>query len=167
MTIQEEAAPYYSRYIDLVSTENIVQTLEIQLEEALQFLSPISEEQSLHSYAPDKWTVRQLLNHVNDTERVFVYRAFWFARKFDSPLPGYDQDIGVQAADANEVSWSRHVEEFRRVRLTTLSFFQNLPPAAWTRSGIASDNKFTVRALAYISAGHVTHHLNILRERYL
>ena len=131
------------------------------------FLSGISEEKSLTRYAPEKWSVRQVVNHVNDTERVFVSRAFWFARGFDSPLPAYDQDIAAAAARADEVSWAGHVEEFRAVRLATLSFFQNLPAEAWSRGGIASGNPFTVRAVAYIIAGHLSHHTAILRDRYL
>jgi len=138
-----------------------------QLEEAIDFLSEISEEQSLHRYAPEKWSMRELLGHVNDTERVFMFRALWFARGFQDPLPSFDQDIGFQAAGSDKVSWASHVDEFRAVRSSTLAFFRNLPSDAWLRSGIASDNSVTVRALAYITAGHVSHHLAILRERYL
>ena len=155
MNVQNEAAPYYSRYINLVPSDNILQTLETQFEETLDFLSEISDEQSLHRYAPDKWSIRQVLNHVNDTERVFMYRAFWFARGFETPLPGYDQDTCAVIARANDFSWANHVEDFRSIRLSTLSFFRNLPAEAWQSSGIASDNPFTVRALAYITAGHV------------
>jgi hypothetical protein len=96
-----------------------------------------------------------------------LFRAFWFARGFESPLPSYDQNVASAAAQADGFSWASHVEEFRHVRLATLSFFRSLPEEAWTRSGIASDNRFTVRALAYLIAGHVDHHVAILRERYL
>jgi hypothetical protein len=133
----------------------------------LDFLSGISEEKSLHRYAPEKWTIRQVLNHLSDAERLFVFRALWFARGFDSALPSFDQNIAVAGAGADEVSWARHVEEFRGVRLATISFFRNLPADSWLRSGIASGNPFTVRALAYIAAGHVAHHTTILKERYL
>ena len=104
---------------------------------------------------------------MNDTERLFVFRALWFARGFDSPLPSFDQDVAVSTAGADARPWRSHVEEFRVVRAATLAFFDNLPADAWTRRGIASGNPFTVRALAYISAGHVTHHTKILQERYL
>jgi uncharacterized damage-inducible protein DinB len=163
----QEAAPYYSRYIDRVQSEDVLGTLETQLEEMLALLGGVTEERSLHRYAPDKWSIRQVLNHVTDTERVFVFRAFWFARGFDGPLASFEQEVSAGAARADEVSWARHVEEFRAVRLATLSFFRNLPAEAWMRSGIASDNPVTVRALAYITAGHTTHHTAILRERYL
>jgi hypothetical protein len=162
-----EAAPYYFTYIDKVPAVDVVGFLAAQLDEALTFLSGISEEKSLHRYAPGKWSIRETLNHVNDGERLFVYRAFWFARGFDSPLPSFDQEVAVIAGKADEISWARHVEEFRGLRLATVSFFRNLPLEAWERSGIASDNPFTVRALAYIVAGHFAHHAGILRERYL
>jgi hypothetical protein len=108
-----------------------------------------------------------LLNHLTDTERAFAFRALWFARGFDSPLPGFDQDIAASGARADAIAWAAHVEEFRRVRLSTVSLFRNMPPDAWMKTGIASDNPFTVRALAFIIAGHVAHHAAILRERYL
>ena len=163
----QEAAPYYFRYIDQVQSADVLGELAAQLDETLALLGGISEEQSLHRYAPDKWSIRQVLNHVTDTERVFVFRALWFGRGFDTPLPGFDQNVAAPTARADEISWARHLEEFRSVRLATLTFFRNLPAEAWTRSGVASDNPVTVRALAYITAGHVAHHAAILRERYL
>ena len=162
-----EAAPYYFRYIDRIRGGDIVGVLEAQLEQTLAFLAGISEEKSLHRYGPDKWSIREVVNHVSDCERLFVSRAFWFARGFDSPLPSYDQEVSVAEAGADEVPWAGHVEEFRSVRMATLAFFRNLPDRAWMRRGIASDNPFTVRALAYITAGHADHHASILRERYL
>src|SRR5262249_22604937 len=114
-----------------------------------------------------KWSIRQVQNHVNDCERVFLFRALWFARGFESPLPSYDQNIAALGAQADDFSWASQVEEFRQVRLATLSFFQNLPSQALMRTGVASDNPFTVRALAYIIAGHLAHHRAILEERYL
>ena len=163
----DEAAEYYFKYIDRVPSDDVAVFLSDQLDEAMTFLSGISEERSLHRYAPEKWSIRQVLNHVSDGERVFVYRALWFARGFDSPLPSFDQEIGTAGAKADDVPWSRHVVEFRAVRVATLSFFLNLPAEAWERRGIASGNPFTVRALAYIVAGHYAHHEAILRERYL
>jgi hypothetical protein len=162
-----EAAPYYLKYTDLVTSDDILGVLKTQLEETLTFLRGISEEKSRHRYAPDKWSMRQLLSHVNDTERLFLFRALWFARGFHDPLPSFDQNICVEGAEADKVSWTSHVEEFRAIRMATLAFFQNLPGEAWLRRGIASDNPFTVRALAYIAAGHVLHHTAILKERYL
>lgn len=162
-----EAAPYYSRYIDQVQGDDVLGVLESQVSEMQALLGGITEEHSLHRYAPDKWSIRQVLNHVTDTERVFVFRALWFARGFDTPLPGFDQNVAVPFAQSDEISWARHVEDFRAVRQATLTLFRNLPAEAWMRSGVASDNPVTVRALAYITAGHLAHHVAILRERYL
>jgi len=162
-----EAAEYYFTYIDKVGAGDIRQILADQSAETLAILRGISEEKSLHRYAPDKWSIRQVLSHLNDAERAFVFRAFWFARGFDTPLPSFDQNTAVSAADADARSWSSHVEEFTTVRAATLSFFQSLAADAWNRRGVASGNPFTVRALAYITAGHVTHHMRILQERYL
>lgn len=163
----DEAAPYYFTYINQVSGDDPLATLAHQLEESQALFSSITEEKSLHRYAPDKWSIRQLLNHVTDTERAFTFRALWFARGFDAPLPSYDQIVASSGAEADRVSWSAHVEEFRRVRIATIPLFRNLPVEAWTRTGMASDNRFTVRALAYIIPGHFAHHVALLREKYL
>ena len=162
-----EAAEYYFTYIDQVPPGDICETLESQAPSVLAFLRGIGEEQSLHRYAAGKWSLRDLLNHLNDTERLFVSRAMWFARGFESPLPSFDQDVAVAGAAADRRSWSGLVEEFRSIRGSTLSFFRGLPAEAWSRRGIASGNPFTVRALAFIAAGHVNHHVKVIRERYL
>lgn len=164
---ESEAAPYYFTYINQVRGDDPVHVMEGQLEESVAFFSGISEEKSLYRYAPEKWSIRQTLSHVNDCERLFAFRAFWFARGFDIPLPSFDQNVAATGAVADRVPWATHIEEFRRVRLATISLFGSMPPAAWARRGIASDNPFTVRALAFIAAGHLTHHITILRERYL
>ena len=163
----DEAAPYYFTYIDRITSNDVISVLERQSEELPAFLASISEEKSLHRYAPGKWSIRESWSHVSDCERVFVSRAFWFARGFDTPLPSFDQNIAVAGAKADDISWGRHIEEFRVVRLATLAFFRNLAADAWPRTGVASGNPFTVLALAYITAGHVAHHVAILEERYL
>jgi DinB superfamily len=162
-----EAAEYYFTYIDQVAEGDICDVLDAQLPETLALLEGISEDRSLHRYAPDKWSIREVLSHISDCERLFVFRAFWFARGFDSPLPSFDQNVASAGANADARSWSSHLQEFRAVRTSTLSFFRSLPLDAWSRRGVASENPFTVRALAYITAGHVTHHVRILRDRYL
>jgi len=164
---RSEAAEYYYRYIDRIENADVIAELKGQLEQTAVILRSISEEKSLYRYGPDKWSIRQMWGHVNDTERVFVSRALWFARGMDSALPSFDQDVVVVGARSDEFDWSRHVEEFRNVRLATISFFDNLPREAWKRAGTASGFSFTVRALAYIAAGHVDHHLSVLLERYL
>jgi hypothetical protein len=164
---RSEASDYYFKYIDRITSSDILGVLESQLDEATVFLRGISEEKSLYRYAPGKWSIRQAWNHVNDVERVFVSRALWFGRGFDSPLPSFEQDIAAGTAEADAISWPRHIDEFRQIRASTVSFFRNLPAAAWKRKGTASGNPFTVRTIAYIVAGHTDHHAAILRERYL
>ena len=163
----DETGTYYFTYINQVSGDDPLQVIQSQLDDCHRLFSAISEEKSLHRYAPGKWSIREVLNHVTDTERAFAFRALWFARGFSTPLPSYDQGIAAAGAQADKISFGAHVEEFLRVRLATISFFQNLPAEAWMRTGIASDNPFTVRALAFIIPGHVTHHLKIVQERYL
>lgn len=162
-----EAAPYYFTYIDRIKNPDIVAELEGQLESFPTFLRGISEDKSLHRYAADKWSIRQTLGHINDAERVFASRAFWFARRFDTPMPSFDQNVAVNAANADKCCWATHIDDFIAVRSATLSLFRNLPAEAWLRKGIASENPFTVRALAYVIAGHVVHHRLILETRYL
>ena len=161
-----ETAEYYHRYIDQVPPGDIRDVLERQLGDASSMLEAISEEQSLHRYAPGKWSIREVVAHINDTERLFTFRAFWFARALGEPLPSFDQDIAASHAGADERPWRSHLDEFHAVRAATIALFRNLPAEAWTRRGVASGNPFTVRALAYIAAGHVAHHMRLLKEQY-
>ena len=162
----DEAAPYYSRYIDLIPGDDIVGLLKSQLLDTNTFLEGISDEQSLHRYAADKWTIREVISHVNDAERIFLSRAHWFARDLPEALPTFDQDACVAAAAANNMSWVGLREEFNNIRMSTNSFFENLSTDAWMRTGVASDCRFTVNAIAYIIAGHVAHHRRVIEERY-
>jgi hypothetical protein len=162
-----EAGAYYFTYINRIASPDIVGALDAQFKDIVPFLLGISEEKSLHRYAPGKWSIREMWNHVNDAERVFLYRALWFARGFDSPLPSFEQETAVRGACADEIAWAEHVEEFRAIRSATLAFFPHLPADAWMRAGVASANPVSVRALAYIIAGHAAHHRAILEERYL
>jgi uncharacterized damage-inducible protein DinB len=145
---------------------DICAILDTQLTQTYELLSNISDDHSRFRYAPDRWSIREVAGHVNDAERLFTFRAFWFARGFDAPLPSFEQTVAAQHAGAEERSWVSHVEEFRAIRSSTLEFFRHLSPDAWRRGGIASNSPFTVRALAHIVAGHVIHHVTILKQRY-
>jgi len=162
-----EAAPFYAGYIALVKGDEPVAALEAQRDEVLALAARISEEGSLGRYAEGKWNIRQVLSHVTDTERVFGFRALWFGRGFGGELDGFDQHVSVTGAEAERVSWAELVEEFRVVREGTIQLFRHMPEAGWRRSGVASGAAVSVRALAFITAGHAAHHLGILRERYL
>jgi len=162
-----EAAPYYSNYIDLVSGDNITGVIETQLEETLSFLAGVSEEQSLYRYAPDKWSVKQLVGHVTDAERIFGYRALSIARGETRKLPGFDEKNYGATGEFDRRPWNDLVAELATVRQATVALFGGLPEEAWERSGVANDNAISVRGLAYVIVGHERHHLNVLRERYL
>ena len=163
-----EVAEYYFTYINQVpETDDIAQFLEVHGRETVAFLRGIPEGKTLHRYAPGKWSIRDVVAHLSDCERLFTYRAMWFARGFDSPLPSFDQDVAWAAANADNRSWKSLVDEFEAVRGATVPLFRDLSPEVWSRKGIASGNPFSVRALAYVAAGHVAHHVRILNERYL
>jgi len=164
---RSEAAESYFTYIDKVPPGDIRIVLARQAADTLRQLRGISDKQSLHRYAPGKWSVREVVSHVNDAERVFAFRAFWFARGFEAPMPSFDQDAGMPFAMADERSWASHLSEFTAIRSATVALFDALPDAAWDRRGIASGNPVTVRALAFICAGHVSHHLGVLQDHYL
>ena len=163
---KSEAAEYYFTYIDQVEGDDPIAVMREQLEAWPTELAAIGDERSLYRYAPDKWSMRQVVNHVSDTERAFAFRVLWFGRGFDTPLPSYDQAVAAAGAEADRVAWPAHLDEFRQVRSATLWLFANMPEAAWKRGGVASGNYVSVRALAFIIAGHVAHHGRILREKY-
>jgi uncharacterized damage-inducible protein DinB len=164
---RSEAAEYYFTYIDKVPSGDVRAVLADQAEEVLTLLKRVSDEQSLQRYAPGKWSIREVVSHINDTERVFAFRAFWFARGFETPLPSFDQDAAIPLASADARAWDEHLDEFAAVRAATVALFDGLPEHAWDRRGVASGHPVSVRALAYICAGHVAHHLDILRSRYV
>lgn len=162
-----EFADYYATYVNKVPDGDIRQILEAQSIEVPRLLEAIPEAQADYRYAAEKWSIREVLAHLSDCERLFTFRAFWFARGFDGPLPSFDQNVAMTEANANARTWADHLAEFRAVRAAALALFENLSAEAWDRRGIASDNPVTVRALAYITAGHVAHHIGLLKERYL
>jgi hypothetical protein len=163
----DEVAPYYLKYIDRVPGDDVVAVLAEQLEQAPGFWGAIGEEKSRHRYEPGKWSIREALGHINDTERVFQFRTFWFARGFEVPLPSFDQDVAAANTDADERTLASLLDEFLAIRRAGLALARALPPEAWMRRGTASGNPFTARAMAFTTAGHAAHHVAIVRERYL
>jgi uncharacterized damage-inducible protein DinB len=162
-----EYNPYYGKYLSLVPEGDVISTLSRQLEDTLGFLRSLSEEQADSRYAPDKWSVKEVVGHVLDTERIFGHRLFRFARNDQSALPGYEQDDYVRAGNFGKRSLSDLAEEFEHVRRANLLLLRSLDDEAWLRRGTANDSEISVRALAYILAGHETHHMQIIREKYL
>ena len=161
-----EYAPYYDRYISLVQGDDILNTLDQQRRDTMLLLSCRDEEDGNFRYAPEKWSAKEVLGHVCDTERVFAYRALRISRADATPLEGFEQDDYVRNGPFANRPLSDLVEDFIAVRRATLSLLRNLDEAAWTRRGIANKNEVTVRALAYTIAGHELHHRRILEEKY-
>ena len=162
-----EYAPSYGVYVDKVPDGDLLATLEAQVGEYFQTLNPITEAKGNFAYAIGKWTIKELLLHVVDTERVFSFRAMWFARGDRSALPGFDENAWAPHSGAGDRTVADLLGEFRAVRTATLALLRHLPPESVSRRGTASEKEVSVRALAWIIAGHPIHHLGILRERYL
>lgn len=160
-----EYAPYYAKYIDLVAEEDVLGALEAQLAETLAVLRPAPESQGNVRHPPYTWTVKEVVGHLTDTERVMGYRALRFARADATPLPGFDEEKYAPAGEFDRIPLRDLVAEFEAVRRSHLYLFRHLPAVAWDRGGKANDNPVTVRALAYIIAGHGRHHTAILRKR--
>lgn len=162
-----EYAPYYARYIERVPPGDIVIVLRDQLEDTRELLRRVPGSRGDHAYAPGKWTIKEVVGHVADAERVFAYRALRIARGDATPLPGFDENAYVPAGHFGDRPLGQLVEEFAAVRTATLALLNGLPAEAWARTGTASDTTVSVRALAAIIAGHELHHRAILEERYL
>ena len=161
-----EYAPYYGRYISLVPDGDILDTLAAQSDATLAELRRISDADSLNRYAPGKWSVREVLGHVIDGERIFAYRTLCIARGDRTPLPGFEQDDYIAAAQFDSIPWALLVEEFAAVRHGNLMMFRGFAPEAWTRLGVVNGNALSARAGAYVIAGHELHHMRVLREKY-
>lgn len=158
---------YYAGYVALVTEDDILEALYGQIDEIKDLLKSIPEEKGDHAYEEGKWTIKQVVGHLIDTERVFSYRALRFSKGDETVLPGYDQDIFVEKGGFNGRSLNGMRKELTSLRKANVIFFKNLPEGAAMLKGNANGNDVTVRALAYMMVGHVRHHLNILRERYL
>ena len=164
---ETEYLPYYGRYISLVPDGEILALLSNQLEATAALLRSLSESRANFRYGADKWSIKQVVGHLIDTERIFAYRALRFARNDKTPLPGYEQDDYIRSASFDDCPLSDLVAELESVRRSNLFLFRHLDNEAWVRRGVANDSEVSVRALAYIIAGHELHHRDILRTRYL
>ena len=164
---KNEYAAYYETYVSLVEETDIVSVMENQLSEVRDLLAGISEEKSNFRYGEGKWSIKELLGHLIDGERIFAYRALRIARDDQTPIEGYEQDDYIKNAEFAKCSLADLGEEFTLVRKANVLMFRNLSETAWHRRGMANNKEISVRALAYISAGHEIYHVNILKERYL
>jgi hypothetical protein len=163
----QEFAPYYGKYISLVQGGDILAVLESQLRDFPDFLRSLSEQDAAFRYEPGKWSIKEVLGHVIDAERIFAYRALRIARHDKTPIEGFEQDDYIRYAPFPRCRFAALIEEFAYVRQANLILFRSLDEDAWGQSGTASGNPVTVRALAYIIAGHVLHHRNIIQQKYI
>ncbi|ADY53464.1 hypothetical protein Pedsa_2925 [Pseudopedobacter saltans DSM 12145] len=163
----DEYAPYYKEYINNVINRDIIKTLKNQLNEIDDFLAEIPENKYDYAYAEGKWTVKQLVGHLIDTERVMAYRAMRIARNDKTPLPGFDENLYADSLDLSKRSYTDLVDEFLLMRQANLYFYKSLSEEDYYKKGTASDYTISVGALLFIIAGHVQHHFNVLKERYL
>lgn len=161
--------PSYSQtYIDTVQGGDILEAFAGQLGSTVALLSSVDDRVAeTFVYAPGKWTIKQVLGHINDTERILAYRALRIARNDSTPLPGFEQDDYVAFAASNDRSFTSLLDEFKAVRQSTIALFRSIPADAWLRTGSANNHSVTVRGIAFQAAGHEAHHAKILRERYL
>jgi uncharacterized damage-inducible protein DinB len=162
----DEYAPYADVYISLIQGDDVLAVLEQQRRDMVLLLSGRDEDDGNRRYAPGKWSAKEVLGHICDTERIFAYRALRIARNDKTPLPGFEQDDYVRAAPFVRCPLADLVEDFIAVRRATLSLLRSLDETAWLRRGLANQNEVSVRALAYTIAGHELHHRRILEQRY-
>lgn len=163
----DECSPYYFTYIKLVPDGDIVQQLQSQHTDIHALLKHTTDAAASAQPAPSEWSIKEVVAHLSDAERLFAFRALWFARGEQAALPGMEPNPWVANTHSNARALSDLLAEFDQVRAASIALFANLDAAAWSRRGIASDNVISVRALAWIIAGHELHHNRSLREQYL
>ena len=161
-----EYDPYYEHYVSLVADDDILDTLTAQPAKLQDLFTAIPEAKGEFRYADGKWSVKELLGHLIDGERMFAYRLFRISRGDETPIEGFEQDGYIENAYSNGRSFADLLEEFNLLRRANMLLFNNMNEAAWARVGTANNARISVRALAYIMAGHIEHHLRILKERY-
>jgi hypothetical protein len=154
------------RYISLVSEDDVISALENQSKETEKLLRSIGEQKSTFRYTPEKWSIKTLVRHFTDSERIFTYRILAIARGEKQPLPGFEENDYAAASSADERKFADLIDEYRAVRASTLALLRGLPSEAWDRTGTASGRQFSVRAIAFNTLGHERHHLKVLREKY-
>lgn len=162
-----EYAHYYADYVANVPKENIIETLKAQMHEMYTFINSMPGDKAFYAYKEGKWTIKQIIGHIIETERVFAYRALAFSRRDPNPLPAMDQDDYVKYSNYNSRTISNLANEFLAVRISTIHLFQNMTKEMLSLKGTASGFEFTVRSLAFIIAGHELHHMDVIRKKYL
>ena len=160
-------ADYYGKYISLVPSGDFLEFLESQRADLVGLLSPLSEDQAEFRYAPDKWSIKEVIGHINDSERIFAYRLLRIARGDKTPLASFEQEPYIHTGKFTARKLKDLLDEFAAIREATIALVRSLDAAAWQRRGTANQNEITATALAFVIGGHVRHHRNLLEERYL
>lgn len=164
---KSEYDPYYERYISLIIDNDIVPVLAGQVTELQDLFTALPEEKGTYAYETGKWTIKEVLSHLIDGERIFAYRVFRIARGDKTPIEGFEQDGYIENSHANERTFAELLDEFNLLRRANVLFFKNLDRDDWVRIGTANDVEISVRAISFVMAGHIRHHITILRSRYL
>jgi hypothetical protein len=164
---REEYSPYFEQYISQVPEGDYISFLHRQLDAIVALFSQVSDEQGLSRYAPGKWSLKEVLGHMTDTERVMSYRLLRIARGDTTNLPGFDQDLFISNASFDEVPIEDLLHDFQIVRQATFSLLKTISEAAWVRKGNANNYEISARAIAYVIAGHAQHHFGVIQERYV
>jgi len=164
---ETEYAPYYQKYVDTVEGDDIIWALDKQINEFIEFINTIPEEKKTYSYAVGKWTTAEVLGHINDTERIMAFRALWFARNEPTPLPGFEQDNFIKYSNFNRRTLQSFMDEFSHLRKSNNILFGSFGEEALHRQGISNNKQVSVLALLFIIAGHLNHHVAVLKDKYL
>lgn len=165
--LENEYNPYYQPYINALKEVELFTALDKSYKDTIDLLENLHENELLFRYADDKWTIKEIVQHLIDAERVFSYRALRFSRNDNTNLPGYDENLFVSNSHANERTIYDLLTEFQNVRSATKSLFKSFTDEMFVKTGIANDAEMSVRAAGFIISGHQWHHLNIIKERYL
>lgn len=162
-----EHAPHFGKYVDMVGEDNVIKFLTEQKNDLVELIKSLSEEKGNYTYAPEKWTIKEVIGHIIDSDRVYGFRALYFARSGTVALPGYDQDIWAKEGAYNSIGLSDLSSDFELARDANISLFNRMNEKDLIKSGIANGNLMSVRSIAYIIAGHSAHHINVIRQKYL
>jgi DinB family protein len=165
--LENEYAPYFHNYVSQAPEEDILPAMRSQVDALDVLLDGVTPDRETYRYAEGKWSIREIVGHLIDGERTFGYRVLCIARGDTQNLPGFDQDQYMLTAPFDRIDLEDLLSEFRLVRLSNMAMLRTLDEAAWTRMGTANDSPVSVRALVYVMVGHVRHHMDVLRERYL
>ncbi len=164
---ENDYAPYYKDYVNYIEGDNIIKILRDQLSRTVKLVKSIPEEKGNYAYAKGKWSIKEVLGHITDSERIFAYRALCIARGEKKSLPGFEQDDYVRGGNFNNRTLMSLIDEFIQLRKSNIILFNSFTEDMLNKRGLANNNEVTVRAILFITAGHEIHHINILKEKYL